>query len=104
MTVDDLSVLQTAAIDARSGYVEALKDVEGDDITTLFQQMIATHTENAEELRTEIVKRGVAVDEEGSFMGAVHRSIMSIRSLFGGLVASILPSLIDGKERHANAV
>lgn len=32
-------------------------------------------------------------------MSTIHRTVISIRSLFGGLDESILPGLIDGEER-----
>jgi uncharacterized protein (TIGR02284 family) len=103
MTIDadDITTLHTAAVDARIGYYKALEEADGGGLTTLFQEMIAIHTENAEELKTEIRKLGVEVDDEGSIMSTVHRSIMEVRSLFGGLNSSILPSLIDGEKRNA---
>ena len=33
------------------------------------------------------------------FLSTIHRTVISIRSLFGGLDESILPGLIDGEER-----
>jgi len=98
--LDDLKSLHTAAIDARNGYSEALEDAKGHGLTGLFQDMIALHGINAEELRRELAAGGEDVDNEGSFMSTVHRTIISIRSLFGGLDKSVLPGLIDGEERN----
>ena len=39
--VADLKSLHTAAIDARHGYEEALKDAEGHGMTPLFRDMIS---------------------------------------------------------------
>ena len=77
-TLDHLKSLQTGAIDARNGYEEAL---EG-------QQLSAA---------------GEKPDESGSFMSTVHRTIMDVRSLFGGLDDSVLPGLIDGEKRNVAA-
>jgi uncharacterized protein (TIGR02284 family) len=97
---EQLKSLHTHAIDARHGYEEALDDAEGHGLTSLFREMIALHKSNADELSTYLVRSGVRVNDDGSFMTVVHRSIMKIRSLFDGLGESVLPGLIDGEERN----
>ena len=99
--VDHLKSLHTAAIDARNGYQEALKDAEGKGLTPLFQDMIQLHDTNAEELAEVLNESGEKPDNKGSFMTTVHKTIMSVRSLFDGLGESVLPGLIDGEERNA---
>jgi uncharacterized protein (TIGR02284 family) len=99
-TLDSLKSLHTHAIDARHGYEEALKDADGRGLTGLFRQMIALHETNAEELSAYLVRAGAQVNDDGSFMSTVHRTIMSVRSLFNGLDESVLPGLIDGEERN----
>jgi uncharacterized protein (TIGR02284 family) len=98
--VEGLKLLQTAAIDARNGYREALEDAEGRGMTTLFRDMIALHEGNADELGRELVKAGERPEEEGSYMSLVHRTIMNVRSLFDRLDESVLPGLIDGEKRN----
>ncbi len=98
--VDHMKALHTGAIDARVGYREALHDAEESNMTLLFQNMIALHTKNANELAVALTNSGETADEDGSFMGTIHRTVMSIRSLFGGLNESVLPGLIDGEERN----
>lgn len=99
-TLDRLKSLHTGAIDARNGYDEALQDAEGHGLTGLFQSMIKLHETNASELAAVLHTAGEASDDNGSFMTTVHRAIMSIRSLFGGLDQSVLPGLIDGEHRN----
>lgn len=99
-TLDELKKLHTAAIDARNGYEEALEDAEGRGLTQLFRQMISLHTTNADELARALTSAGEQADDDGSFMSTVHRAIMGIRGLFGGLDASVLPGLIDGEKRN----
>lgn len=97
---DGLMSLHTRAADARRGYEEALEQAHGHGMTTLFQQMIATHTTNAGELAARLTAMGKRPDTDGSFMGTVHSTIMDIRGLFGGLGESVLPGLIDGEQRN----
>ncbi len=102
-TASDLTSLHTAAIDARNGYAEALKDADGNDLSALFQTMISLHTRHADELKSAIGITGTRVDDDGSLMSTVHRSIMSVRSLFGALDETVLPGLIDGEERNVQS-
>ena len=97
--IESLKSLHTVLIDSRNGYQEALKDADGRGLTSLFSSMIALRTADAGALASELTDLGERVDDSGSFMSAVHRAIISIRSLFGGLDSSVLPGLIDGEER-----
>ena len=99
--VDQLKSLHTGAIDARNGYREALKDAEGKGMTPLFRDMTELHDSHGEELARELTKRNELADDEGSFMTVIHKTIMDVRSLFGGLDESVLPGLIDGEKRNA---
>lgn len=99
--IDELKKLHTNAIDARKGYDEALADAEGKGMTPLFRRMIAVHSANASELTSQLQRLGEHPDQDGSFFAHIHRTIFSIRSLFGGLDESVLPGLIDGEQRNA---
>jgi uncharacterized protein (TIGR02284 family) len=96
---EHLTSLHTALIDASNGYEEAMHDAEGKGLTALFREMMALHTQDAAEIATHLITLGEKVDDKGSFMSTVHRAVISVRSLFGGLDESILPGLIDGEER-----
>jgi uncharacterized protein (TIGR02284 family) len=97
--VEEMKSLHTALIDSRNGYQKALEDAEGRGLTPLFRDMVARRGEDARELETLLRSAGEEPDTDGSFMSTVHRTIMSVRSLFGGIDESILPGLIDGEER-----
>ena len=101
--LEQLKSLHTHAIDARHGYEEALGDAEGQGLTSLFQEMITLHESNANELAACLARAGAPVNDDGSFMSVVHRTIMSIRSLFNGLGEGVLPGLIDGEERNRSS-
>jgi uncharacterized protein (TIGR02284 family) len=98
--IDHLKSLHTGAIDSRNGYQEALKDAEGHGLTPLFREMISLHEQNATELAQQLVGAGEQPNNDGSFMTTVNRTIMSVRSLFGGLGESVLSGLIDGEKRN----
>ena len=98
--IDSLKHLHTHAVNARKGYEEALDDAGGKGLTPLFRQMIALHAGNAQELAAALNARGETASPDGSFLATVHRTIISIRSLFGGLDESVLPGLIDGEDRN----
>ncbi len=98
--LEQLKTLHTHAIDARHGYEEALDDAEGRGLAPLFREMIALHERNASELARYLVKAGAPVNDDGSLMSVVHRTIIKTRALFNGLDETVLPGLIDGEERN----
>lgn len=97
--IEHMKSLHTTVIDARNGYEEALKDAEGKGLSSLFREMMTLHSSHADLLASELARHGEVVDDDGSFLSTVHRTVISIRSLFGGLDESILPGLIDGEQR-----
>jgi uncharacterized protein (TIGR02284 family) len=97
--IEHMKSLHTTVVDARKGYEEALKDAEGKGLTPLFRDMIALHQSHADALAADLAKHGEKADDQGSFLSVIHRTVISIRSLFGGLDESVLPGLIDGEER-----
>ncbi len=101
--INHLKSLQTGAIDARNGYEEALEDAKGRGMTPLFAEMVRLHQSHADALAQQLAAAGQKPDTDGSFMSTVHRTIMDIRSLFGGLDASVVPGLIDGEKRNVAA-
>lgn len=97
--VGNLRSLYTALVDSRNGYQEALVDAEGQGMTPLFREMISLHDQNTAELKRHLSTLGTVADDDGSFMLSVHKTIINVRSLFGGLDKNILPGLIDGEQR-----
>jgi uncharacterized protein (TIGR02284 family) len=96
---DTLTRLHTDAVDASKGYAEALEDSDGHSLFDLFRQMQTLHSQAASELADELIRLGAPPRESGSLLSLVHQSIMKLRSLVGGLDASVLPGLIDGEKR-----
>ena len=100
--LEHVKSLHTASIDARNGYEEARDDAHGAGMTPLFHEMIALHTKNAADLAHVLERSGERADEHGSFMSEVHKAVISVRSLFGGLGKSVIPGLIDGEKRNVS--
>jgi len=94
-----LAALHTTLIDSRLGYEEALKDAGNRGLVTLFQEMIALRQAAAIELERFLRQAGLQPEADGSFLSTVHRTIISLQSLFNDLDESILPGLIDGEKR-----
>lgn len=97
--IDHLKSLHTALIDARNGYEQALLDADGKGLISVFREMMVLHGENADVVAMHLRLMNEPVNDDGSFMSTVHRTVMDIRSLFGGLDDSILPGLVDGEQR-----
>ncbi len=100
--IDEIKSLHTAAIDSRKGYEEALEDSGKTGLTNLFRDMIVLHDRHAAELAKRLTENGETAADDGSFKATVHRTVIKIRSLFGGLDESVLPGLIDGEQRNAD--
>ena len=98
--IDTLRRLHTDAVDAMNGYDEAIRDADNHSWVTVFEEMGAFHRGAASDLATELGRLGERPSEDGSFMSTVHRSIMKLRSLVGGLDRSVLSGVIDGEERN----
>ena len=98
--LDHLKTLHTSEIDARNGYEEALEDAEGRGMTPLFRDLFGLHETNAEELSRVLIDAGEKASPDGSFMSAIHRTIVNLRSLFNALDDSVVPGLIDGEKRN----
>ncbi|MCZ8184009.1 MAG: PA2169 family four-helix-bundle protein [Beijerinckiaceae bacterium] len=97
--IDTLSKLHVAAIDARDGYKHASEDADGAALRPLFNTMQSLHGKRVDELGGILSALGALPQESGSLMSVVNRTIVSIRSLFGGLDQSVLPGLINGEEQ-----
>jgi uncharacterized protein (TIGR02284 family) len=97
--IDTLSKLHVAAIDARNGYKDASQDADGAALRPLFNTMHSLHGKHVDELGGILSALGAQPEGSGSLMGVVNRTLVSIRSLFGGLDQTVIPGLIDGEER-----
>lgn len=97
--IDELKSLHTTLIDARNGYLEALKNAQGKGLSPLFRDMLALHQSHADALADLLGQYGERVTDSGSLLSTIHRAVINVRALFGGLSSKVLPGLIDGERR-----
>lgn len=97
-TISALASLQTFHADAVTGYEAALENAAPPVIPVL-TRLIALHSRHSSELSTALLARGEKPNPSGSWFGLVHESLVTIRSLFGKLDKTLIPSLIDGEKR-----
>jgi hypothetical protein len=100
---DALVELHTALIDTCNGYDEALKDAQKPDIVALFQRAKLLHEKAHANIHAILSARGVAPDDEGSFMLTVHETVISVRSAVVGLDKSLLTSFASGEQKMIGA-
>lgn len=98
-STDSLKTLHTEHIDARKGYETAWEEAEAPDIKDFFARMAHLHGELHEDIHKILKARGLQPEDDGSFMAAVHTTIISIKSAVTGLDASSLSGFADGEER-----
>ena len=96
--VDSLRKLHTALIDTERGYQEALKDAGDPAVAALFTAMIELRRKDHAELHQALTRLGDTPDESGSFMAAVHRTVVDVRARLTGLNESALGSFVSGEE------
>jgi uncharacterized protein (TIGR02284 family) len=100
---DELINLHTALVDARQGYIEAEADADKADMKSQFGRMASLHDKAQEAIRDALVDMSEKPNDDGSFMGTVHRTVISIRAAVTGLDAKSLASFASGEERIIKA-
>jgi uncharacterized protein (TIGR02284 family) len=100
---DELKSLHTALIDARQGYIEAEADADTADMKALFGRMASLHDDAQEAIHEFLLEMGEKPNDDGSFMGTVHRTVISMRAAVTGLDRNSLSSFASGEERIIKA-
>lgn len=98
MSHDALSSLHTALIDAREGYEKAIEKTDEPLLAPLFQDMMALHGAAHEDVHGFLTAKGEEADETGSFMGNVHKAVISVRSAITGIDHDSLSAFASGEE------
>jgi len=94
-----LNELLVKNYDAEKGYLNAIDNVESNDLKMFFKRRASERSEFAKELRTEILRYGQIPEESGSFKGTMHRNWMSLKSTFtSNNEESVLEEAIRGEE------
>lgn len=94
-----LNELLVKNYDAEKGYLNAIDNIESNDLKMFFKRRASERSEFAKELRTEILRYGQIPEESGSFKGTMHRNWMSLKSTFtSNNEESVLEEAIRGEE------
>lgn len=94
-----LNELLVKNYDAEKGYLNAIDNVDSNDLKMFFKRRASERSEFAKELRTEILRYGQIPEESGSFKGTMHRNWMSLKSTFiSNNEESVLEEAIRGEE------
>jgi uncharacterized protein (TIGR02284 family) len=101
--IDALKRLNTVLVDSLNGYNEAFKDANLSEMAPLFADMITFRTRQVAELNAKLIATGECVDNSGSYMSLVHKTVIGIRAAVLGLDASVLPAFIGGEKRILDA-
>lgn len=94
-----LAALHTAIVDACNGYDEAIRDAQKPDLKAIFGRVKALHEKAHGALHVALRARGLEPDDSGSFMSAVHKTVISVRSAVVGLDDGSLSAFASGEER-----
>lgn len=93
-----LSSLHTALIDAREGYEKAIEKTDEPLLAPLFQDLLALHGVAHRDVHGFLVAKGEEADDSGSFMGDVHKAVISVRSVLTGIDHDSLSAFASGEE------
>jgi hypothetical protein len=96
--IDKVRSLHNVLIDSKNGYEQALEDAGKQGMTELFQAMIKLRSDDIAAVG-KLLPPEVAASNDGTVLTVVHKTIMTVMSLFNGLNEKILPGLIDGEKR-----
>ena len=102
--IEKLNHLVAIANDGKYGYENAAEDVKDVTLKQMFTQYSAQRAGYAEDLKTEVTKRGGTPDKDGGPLGALHRTWMDIKStITSGDREAILKTCVTGEEAAVKA-
>ena len=88
--------LKVAMDDAIEGYEKMLEKVEASFQPTV-SGLLLHHRAARDDLDALLQTRGVAVDDDGSVMGVVHKTVVALRSLVDDVDEDFIPGIVDGE-------
>ncbi len=100
MSDDALLSLHTALIDAREGYRTAIGKADTAAVKDLLRAVDHLHAKAHADIHRILTSRGVRADDDGSVMGTVHATVVSVRSAVVGLDEGSLSSFASGEENN----
>ena len=91
--------LRVAMDDALEGYDKMLEKAEPSFKPTV-SELLAQHNAARRDIDALLRERGTAVDQDGSFMGAVHKTVVTLRSVVDDPDGDWIPGILDGEKRN----
>ena len=95
--LSSVAKLHVTLVDAIKGY-DTMTEKAEPDLRLAIQPFATLHRRHAAELAALLKDNGLSPDTDGSLMGLVHETVVSVRALFGDLDTDALPSVIRGEE------
>ena len=99
MATDALKTLHTAMLDTREGYEVAGRDATTPALKALFAEMIALRDKDHADIHRALYRDGDRVEDGGSYMGTLHKTLTSVRSMVTGIDTDALSPFIRGEEK-----
>jgi uncharacterized protein (TIGR02284 family) len=96
--IESLKKIHTVLVDTQHGYEEAIKEDGDSDLAPIFSEMIDLRQRDRAEIHQILAAKGEKADDGGSFMSAVQRAVIDVRSSLTGLDKNALPAFIRGEE------
>ena len=94
-----LNELLVKNYDAEKGYLNAIENVDSNNLKMFFKRRASERSEFAKELRTEILRYGELPENDGSLKGTMHRNWMTLKAkLSSNNEEAILEETIRGEE------
>jgi uncharacterized protein (TIGR02284 family) len=97
--IDKLASLHTTLIDSRNGYTKALEEAGSDGLREVLNLLLAMRSTHISAIEGHLRAANAPVDQSGSFMSTVHRTVIGFNAMMGDLTENILPGFIDGEQR-----
>jgi uncharacterized protein (TIGR02284 family) len=96
--LDNTLGLHTAIVDAIHGYEKMLEKAEP-SFRPVVTELLDLNRTAAADIERALRENGTQPDNDGSLMSAVHRTVVTMRSVVDDIDAGVIPQIVDGEQR-----
>jgi len=93
---DALTDLHTRSVDTLAGYAKMVEKAEP-GFRPVAEDFRALHARHADALARMLASEGVTPDDDGSLMGTINATVISVRSVFDDIDADLLTAIHNGE-------